>query len=121
MNIEQIISGIPLARLTMICAAEKEGRLIIQPCKIGDTVYSVERASEYEAKKQGIVPNSYGHIKSPDRPFIIRKKNLVKTDYAYKFGRTIFLTYEEAFKVWNELKDVHVLHYLEGKNRNEQA
>jgi DNA-binding Xre family transcriptional regulator len=31
-------SGIPLDRLEAICAAEKEGRCVVLPCKVGDTV-----------------------------------------------------------------------------------
>ncbi len=43
-NLEQfreITSGISLDRLREICDAERDGRLVVLPCKVGDTVKSV--------------------------------------------------------------------------------
>ena len=38
---QTVISGIPLDRLEVICAAEKDGRLVTLPCKVDDTVYVI--------------------------------------------------------------------------------
>lgn len=35
------IEGIEPDRLTEICAAEREGRCVVLPCKVGDTVYKL--------------------------------------------------------------------------------
>lgn len=35
-----ITASIPLDRLEAICAAEREGRCVVLPCKVGDTVYA---------------------------------------------------------------------------------
>ncbi len=34
-----LVDGIPVERLSEICRAEQEGRLVVLPCKVGDTVY----------------------------------------------------------------------------------
>ena len=34
-----ILAGIPLDRLTEICNAERDGRLVVLPCKVGDTLW----------------------------------------------------------------------------------
>lgn len=36
-----IIRGIPLDRLETVCDAERDGRCVVLPCKVGDTVYKL--------------------------------------------------------------------------------
>ena len=36
-----ITTNIPIDRLKAICAAEKDGRLVVLPCKVGDAVYKI--------------------------------------------------------------------------------
>ena len=38
-TVADIANGIPLTRLEEICNAERDGRLVVLPCKIGDAVY----------------------------------------------------------------------------------
>ncbi len=38
-HVEQIVSGIPLDRLEEICQAERKGRCMVLPCKVGDILY----------------------------------------------------------------------------------
>ena len=47
-----ITNGISVGRLIEICAAEREGRCVVLPCKVGDTVY-IRRYSL--AQKQNII------------------------------------------------------------------
>ena len=74
------ISDIPLDRLEAICAAEKDGQCVVLPCKVGDTVY---RTFVVEGRK----------------PLIMEVKMNNLHDIVYfldKFGKTVFLTCEEA-------------------------
>ena len=77
--------------------AEDEGRLVVLPCKVGDTVY---------------LPNKYAGIVVP---FNIVEFCMFKDEYAiiddsdneYKiedFGKAVFLTHEEAEKALEEMK-----------------
>ena len=91
------MSDIDPNRLVDICQAERDGRLVVLPCKVGDTVYLVsavgcgdnvyfcdkpcngtwENCNSYDESKQiDEIPFSYFRI--PD------------------MGKTVFLTREEA-------------------------
>lgn len=39
---QSITRDIPLDRLEAMCDAERNGRLVVLPCKVGDTVYTIE-------------------------------------------------------------------------------
>lgn len=78
--------------------AEEEGRLVVLPCKVGDTVY---------------FPNKYAEIIIP---FTIVEFCMFKDEYAiiddsdneYKiedFGKAVFLTHEEAEKALKEMEE----------------
>lgn len=41
MEIMDAVKGISLARLRELAKAEREGRLVVLPCKVGDTVYAI--------------------------------------------------------------------------------
>lgn len=69
-------------RLKVYEEAEEQGRLAVLPCKVGDTVYRICR--EY---KQG-------------NPFIravtFNRNNFWRIVFGGEFGKTVFLTREEA-------------------------
>lgn len=62
--------------------ADTSGRLVVLPCKVGDTVYRV--------------------FNPPDREPVISAHTLMSADYIVrwldKFGKTVFLTREEALE-----------------------
>lgn len=60
---------------------EKEGRLIKLPCKIGDVVYRIVRRQRGDCFV---------------RPTILGKHNLYRAVVNDEFGKTVFLTAEEA-------------------------
>lgn len=37
------LGAIPIERVEEICDAERDGRVVVLPCKVGDTVYVIER------------------------------------------------------------------------------
>ena len=47
---EDIADGLPLDRLREICAAERDGRCVVLPCKVGETVYAPFRKEVKEYK-----------------------------------------------------------------------
>ena len=90
----------PVKRLKELAQAEKDGRLLVLPCKVGDTVWT----------NIAIVGDRY---KSADRPYPVEvvfigmgeDKGFFHVQYSNgrvfpfdfdKFGKTVFLTREEA-------------------------
>lgn len=71
-----------VARLRELAEADKDGRLVVLPCKAGDTVYRI--------------------FNPPSREPVISAHTLMSIDYIVrwidKFGKTVFLTREEAEK-----------------------
>lgn len=68
-------------RIRELLKADKEGRLVVLPCKVGDTVYYIRRTF--------------------DGADIVDKAELWWSDIPY-LGKTIFLTREEAEKALKE-------------------
>ena len=67
-------------RLRELAAADKEGRLVVLPCKVGDTVYRVW-------KTRGREPVVTAHYMT-DIGMVVR--------WMHYFGETVFLAREEA-------------------------
>ena len=59
--------------------AERDGRLVALPCKVGDKVYQIDAERVYESEVKGIIYDA-GHIDFDERAI----------------GKTVFLTREEA-------------------------
>ena len=85
---ETILDGIPLDRLEAICAAEKDGRCVVLPCNVGDTVYEV--AKGLSIYKSGLHPYVHEHIAT--------ELNVFDWERQKDFGKTVFLTRAEAEK-----------------------
>lgn len=86
--------GLPIERLKELARADKDGRLVVQPyCKLGDTVYWLHDKKITECRVYRIQERTKGvqiAIKST-------VSHGVFSVYDY-FGKTIFLTREEAEK-----------------------
>ena len=78
--------------------ADKEGRVVVLPCKVGDTVFArLDNKSKYvcECKVKQIVVGNIGFVTfapigAPEREYDVSLRG---------FGKTVFLTREEAEKV----------------------
>ena len=82
-----------VARLRELAEADRAGRLVVLPCKVGDTVYWVHGAVITECKVHRIQKNRNGLyicLKSK------KSHGAFRTDLC--FGKSIFLTREEAEK-----------------------
>lgn len=89
--------GVEPSRLRELAEADKDGRVIVLPAKIGDTLYAVTRFGiEKRVVKEIAAPFFYNTYESSDRaalPTAIRN-----------FGKTVFLTREEAEKALQEME-----------------
>ena len=94
--------GHPLDRVRELVEADREGRCVVLPCKIGDTVYQVDCMTHGEALRAGVPekadPRSkrkFGRKKAEYLPLMVREKKMVKTLYS-EFEKTVFMTRAEA-------------------------
>lgn len=87
--------GLADGRLNEILKAEKDGRLVVLPYKIGDLVYRIAVRKKY-----------LNHLM--DTPYIkvveIKTENALK--YKSEIGKTVFLTREEAEAALKEVERV---------------
>jgi len=77
------LGSIPIERVEEIMQAEHEGRLVVLPCEVGDTVYE---------NRWGEVEVAYGYMQPKFDTF---SKRFSLYDF-YKLGKTVFLTREAA-------------------------
>ena len=89
-----------VARLRELAEADKDGRVVVLPCKVGDTVYWVNGAVITECKVHRIQKNRNGL-------YICLKSNVSHGAFRadLSIGKTVFLTREEAEKVLEAMKD----------------
>lgn len=95
--------GLPIDRLRELSEADKDGRVVVLPCKVGDTVYFVNKqilefaVVGYAVDETGI---SWVHSEHVDK---IGNTN-ERTFSPDRFGKTTFLSREEAEKALQEME-----------------
>lgn len=110
-QLRQLCQGCDLDRLEELADADKDGRLVVLPCKVGDTVWvtgrdNVPREMELEAPDIRAVCTDEDNLcmstcnRKPDGFCAYRLRN----DGA-DIGKTVFLTREEAEKALEAMKD----------------
>ena len=95
---------ISFGRLTELLTADKDGRLVVLPCKVGDTVWAILDGAKY-ARECKV---DFVNIGSVGTTFVLAAKNWLREQYgvtAAAFGKSIFFTREEAAKALEAMKD----------------
>ena len=102
--IRALFQGAEVERLKELAAADKEGRVVVLPCKVGQRVFALldtdKHISECEVKQIGM-GNKIGFIGL--EPIGARGR-----EYGISlngFGKTVFRTREEAEKALEAMKD----------------
>ena len=80
--------GLPIDRIRELAEADKDGRLVVLPCKVGDTVWRIKRIFETYPDKS--------------KPYIEPDAFLLQD--VFNIGKTVFLTREEAEKALKEME-----------------
>ena len=78
---------ISLARLAEICTAEKDGRCVVLPCRVGDTVFDICDGTVYETRVLSLSLWKDGHWAC---------RTVSSYPDVEEFGKRIFLTRPEA-------------------------
>lgn len=97
-------TGLTVERAAELGKADREGRVVVLPVALGNTVYEIKRCTMKEAVEKGVpldrkTTGRYrrGYIYHYNRPLKIVERGMVKSLYT-QIGKTVFLTREEAEK-----------------------
>lgn len=102
----EIIKEIPINRLRELAQAEKEGRLVVLPCDVGDKLYDVTLG---EVREKIVISLSMLLSKSVNH-LVIHAENFRNAVTSYELqdiGKTVFLTREAAEAALEEREDDH--------------
>lgn len=89
------LDDIPIKRLRELAQAEKAGRLVVLPCKVGDTIYQLRKPGH--ARGPGVSPRIVSCIEVRGRDYAVCHQGMepcLKRD----LGKTWFLTLQEALE-----------------------
>lgn len=89
-KIEETLSGYDysISRMVELMKADVEGRVLILPCRVGDTVWRIKRTFEEYPDKS--------------KPYIEPDAFLLQD--VFNIGKTVFLSREEAEKALQEME-----------------
>lgn len=95
-------------RIRELAEADKDGRLVVLPCKVGDTVYMIERIFDID---NGVCDEicarkviGYGG-NNLNKLWLIGSGGICNVSiFVSEFGKTVFLTREEAKKALEAMK-----------------
>lgn len=98
---DSLTKGITTDRLDAICTAERDGKCLVLPCKVGDAVYvpTWDASSDCDSKCSIHQPDGAREFDSCDGCELAKMyiyKNQFRIGMVDKIGKTVFLTHEAA-------------------------
>lgn len=101
--------GVDADRLRELAEADKDGRVVVLPCKVGDTVYMIERIFDIDngVRDEICARKVIGHGgNNLNKLWLIGSGGICNVSiFVSEFGKTVFLTREEAEKALEARKD----------------
>ena len=98
--------GLPIARLRELAVADQGGRVIVLPCKVGDTVYFVNAKKILEFAVVGYAVDETGiswvYSEHVDKTGHTNERTFSPD----RFGKNTFFTREEAEKALAEMEEM---------------
>ena len=85
--------GLPIDRLRELAEADKDGRVVVLPCKVGDTVWRIVRDGEPHITRDEVRDMYFAGDMTLGVELVGGR-----VTFTEKFGKTVFLTREEAEK-----------------------
>ncbi len=109
-QLRQLCQGCDLDRLEELAEADKDGRLMVSPRKVGDTVWVTRNPWTGKLLKKPLDAyvngmKMYPHGLYVNLLFDTRKINGTRDYEINHIGKTVFLTREEADKALEAMKD----------------
>ena len=98
--------GLPIDRIREFAEADKDGRVVVLPCKVGDTVWIVGAVRKlYSAKVRTFFCGNPSAVRGRDLDGHIHMIRTTECDIPMQeFGKTVFLSREEAEKALREME-----------------
>ena len=94
--------GVERSRLRELAEADKDGRCVVLPCKVGDTVYMIERIFDIdngicdEICARKVIGHGGNNL---NKLWLVGSGGICNVYiFVSEFGKTVFLTHEEAEK-----------------------
>lgn len=100
--------GLPIDRLRELAEADKDGRVVVLPCKVGDTVYTNNRVLGADNAMHDEICTR--RIKGYGGNALNKVWLIANGDYCdfsifpSEVGKTVFLTHEEAERAMEEME-----------------
>ena len=85
--------GVEHSRLRELAEADKDGRVVVLPCKVGDTVWRIVRDGEPHITRDEVRDMYFADDMTPCVELVGGR-----VTFTEKFGKTVFLSREEAEK-----------------------
>lgn len=109
-QLRQLCQGCDLDRLEELAEADRAGRLMVSPCKVGDTVWVTRNPWTGKLLKKPLAAyvngmKMYSHGLYVNLLFDTRKINGTRDYEINHIGKTVFLTHEEAEAALEAIKD----------------
>ena len=95
-----------IERVHNLLVADKEGRVVVLPCKVGDTIYAITQVFGGDGVRPRIIEKKITGIggNALNKVWMVNKGNKYEDRFSpSEFGRTVFLTREEAEKALAEM------------------
>ena len=97
MRLADLESICSYTRLRELAEADKDGRLVVLPCNVGNTIYHISKVRTTHFEDDKIIIDDEGRLKIYEMPFA-----LIHLPY---IGKSYFLTREEAEKALEAMED----------------
>ena len=94
----QAVDNMTIERLKELTDADKDGRVVVLPCKVGDTVWRIVRGGEPHITRDEVRDMYFADDMTPCIELVGGR-----VTFTEKFGKTVFLTREEAEKALQEM------------------
>ena len=94
-------NGLPVDRLRELAEADKEGRVAVFPCKVGDTVYRLINVFDCTANRRTWIVKDERISGIPNDYMLIDGSIQLPLE---RFNKTVFLTSEKAERALQEME-----------------
>ena len=91
--------GVEPSRLRELAEADKDGRCVVLPCKVGDTVWRIIRDGEPHITRDEVRDMYFADDMTPCIELVGGR-----VTFTEKFGKTVFLSHKEAEKALQEME-----------------
>ena len=91
--------GVEPSRLRELAEVDKDGRVVVLPCKVGDTVWRIVRDGEPHITRDEVRDMYFADDMTPCVELVGGR-----VTFTEKFGKTVFLSREEAERALQEME-----------------